>query len=47
MSPEIVSKKDYYGSPVDIWACGILLYVMLTGHFPFKAKDDKALYKKI
>ncbi|EAR86254.2 Serine/Threonine kinase domain protein (macronuclear) [Tetrahymena thermophila SB210] len=47
MAPEIVSKKEYYGPPVDIWACGILLYVMLVGTFPFKAADDKTLYFKI
>lgn len=47
MAPEIVLKKEYYGPPVDIWACGILLYVMLVGTFPFKAADDKTLYFKI
>lgn len=29
MSPEIVSKREYYGAPADIWACGVLLYVLL------------------
>ena len=31
MSPEIVNKKDYSGSAADVWACGVLLFVMLTG----------------
>ena len=31
MSPEIVSKKEYWGSAADIWASGVLLFVMLTG----------------
>ncbi len=47
MAPEIVSKKSYYGSLVDIWAIGILLYVMLCGFFPFKGPDDKSLFKEI
>ena len=47
MAPEIVSKKDYFGAPVDIWALGVLLFVLLTGLFPFKASDEKELYKKI
>lgn len=47
MAPEIVSKRDYAGGPVDMWAAGILLYVMLCGHFPFKANDDRSLYEKI
>ena len=30
-----------------MWAAGVALFVMLTGVFPFKAADEKALYKKI
>lgn len=47
MAPEIVAKKEYSGGPADIWAAGILLYVILCGNFPFKSNDDKALYEKI
>lgn len=47
MAPEIVGKKEYYGPPVDIWAAGVLLFVLLTGIFPFRANNDKELYKKI
>lgn len=47
MSPEIVSRRDYSGPPTDIWACGILLYAMLCGRFPFKGQDTKDLYKLI
>jgi len=47
MAPEIVSKKEYLGSAVDVWACGIVLYVMLVGTFPFKAAEEKTLYYKI
>jgi len=31
MAPEITRKSDYEGRPVDMWALGVLLYVMLTG----------------
>lgn len=47
MSPQIVSKKEYYGPPADIWASGVLLYAMLEGQFPFKGTSDRDLYKKI
>ncbi|OMJ92304.1 hypothetical protein SteCoe_4966 [Stentor coeruleus] len=47
MAPEIVSKKEYYGPPVDIWAAGVLLYALITGNFPFRANSDKDLYKQI
>lgn len=36
MAPEIVNKLEYRGPPADIWALGVLLYVFLTGTFPFK-----------
>jgi serine/threonine protein kinase len=41
MAPEIVAKKDYFGPPVDIWSAGIVLYVMMVGHFPFKGNENK------
>lgn len=47
MAPEIVSKKEYYGPPIDVWALGVLLYVLLCGTFPFRAQEEKELYKKI
>ena len=47
MSPEIVNKKDYWGSAADVWAIGVLLFVMLTGQVPFKSTQEKDLYRKI
>ena len=47
MAPEIVARIEYTGPPADIWALGVLLYVLLCGCYPFKAQSDKELYKKI
>ena len=47
MSPEIVSKREYNGPSADIWACGIILFVLLTGTVPFKAQTEKDLFRKI
>ena len=41
MAPEIVAKREYYGKGVDIWAAGVLLFVMICGRFPFKGADDR------
>jgi len=34
MAPEIKQQKKY-GSIVDMWSCGVLLYVILSGSLPF------------
>ena len=47
MAPEIVSRREYTGPPVDIWALGVLLFAMLCGCFPFKGINDAELYRKI
>jgi protein serine kinase H len=41
MAPEIIKKLPYTSS-VDIWALGVLTYIMLSGKPPFKGrcKDD-------
>ena len=44
MLPELVSKKEYSGPEADLWACGIVLYTMLTGLLPFTGKDEKELW---
>jgi len=47
MAPEIVARKYYLGKPADIWACGVCLYYMLFGKYPFCSQDNKQLFKLI
>jgi MAP/microtubule affinity-regulating kinase len=47
MSPEIVMRKEHLTQPADIWALGVVLYVMVSGVFPFKALADQDLFGKI
>ena len=47
MAPEIIRGGSYRGYPVDMWAMGIVLYAVVCGRFPFMAKHERALYKKI
>ena len=47
MAPEIVQRKAYCPLAADIWSFGVVIYVILTGDFPFKGKTDKELYSKI
>lgn len=47
MAPEIVRRTEYEGKPVDMWGLGILLYALLCGCFPFRAKSYPDLYRRI
>lgn len=47
MAPEITYKREYEGRPVDMWALGVLAFVMLTGTFPFKGTSENDLYHRI
>lgn len=47
MAPEIVEKKTYYGPQADIWALGILTFVLLFGRFPFRGISERDLYRRI
>ena len=47
MAPEIAAKVPHEGGPTDMWALGILLYLMLFGKFPFRATSEKELYRLI
>jgi calcium-dependent protein kinase len=44
-SPEVL--RNYYSKECDIWSCGVIMYVLLSGHFPFFGKTEDYITKKI
>jgi len=44
---ELISGIPYIGVKSDIWALGVILYVMMTGKPPFDGKSINALYRRI
>ncbi|KAL6660110.1 hypothetical protein ACP70R_002232 [Stipagrostis hirtigluma subsp. patula] len=47
IAPEVINSKGYDGAKADIWACGVILYVLLAGFLPFQDKNLMGMYKKI
>jgi len=46
-SPEIVKGTPYFGSEVDCWSLGVLLYTLVYGAMPFDGSNFKKLVKQI
>lgn len=47
MDPDLARKAPYSGMAADIWACGIILYIILVGKLPFFAEFEADLFRKI
>ncbi len=45
MAPEIFHGK--YTSKIDIWSCGVLLYLLLSGRPPFSGSTKSMTYQQI
>ncbi|KAJ4787799.1 CBL-interacting Serine/Threonine-kinase [Rhynchospora pubera] len=47
VAPEVLARKGYDGAKVDIWSCGVILFVLMAGYLPFHDQNVMAMYRKI
>jgi len=45
IAPEVLAKS--YGSKCDIWSCGVITYIVLSGIPPFNGASDQEIMKKV
>lgn len=47
VAPEVLARRGYDAAKVDIWSCGVILFVLMAGYLPFQDQNVMAMYKKI
>ncbi|KAK2152782.1 hypothetical protein LSH36_318g01002, partial [Paralvinella palmiformis] len=40
MAPEVINREPY-GKPVDVWGCGVMMYILLSGQLPFCGTKER------
>lgn len=45
IAPEVLNKK--YNEKCDIWSCGVIVYIVLSGTPPFNGNSDSEIMKKV
>uniref|UniRef100_A0A7N0U2N9 non-specific serine/threonine protein kinase n=1 Tax=Kalanchoe fedtschenkoi TaxID=63787 RepID=A0A7N0U2N9_KALFE len=47
VAPEVLARKGYDAAKVDVWSCGVILFVLMAGYLPFQDPNVMLMYRKI
>lgn len=47
MCPDLSKKHSYFAQAADVWALGVILYIIIFGKLPFFAEFEGDLWRKI
>jgi MAP/microtubule affinity-regulating kinase len=47
MDPDLAKRANYLGQAADVWALGVILFILLTNKLPFFAEFEADLFRKI
>ncbi|KAL9691957.1 hypothetical protein QQ045_012385 [Rhodiola kirilowii] len=47
VAPEVLARNGYDAAKVDVWSCGVILFVLMAGYLPFQDRNIMVMYRKI
>ena len=47
MDPDLIKNRKYSGHAADIWATGVILFLLITGGAPFWGENEQQLVRRI
>jgi len=45
IAPEVL--RENYNEKCDLWSCGVIFYILISGLPPFNGKNDEQILKKV